>query len=96
MIGQSEERMISRIFHPGDPFVACMLESRIVFGVIETDFQVLLNSLIESSIYEALACSSCLCRFQAPSTGKAAEETVVDLICCFTFLDHQPSTIFTQ
>jgi hypothetical protein len=34
--------------------------------------------------------------FQAPSTGKAAEETVVDLICCFKFLDQQPSTIFTQ
>jgi hypothetical protein len=53
MIGQGEGKTISRIFHPGDPFVACDARIKHSVGVIETDFQVLLNSLIESSIYEA-------------------------------------------
>ena len=53
MIGQSEGKTISCIFYPGDPFVARDARIKHSVGVIETDFQVLLNSLIESSIYEA-------------------------------------------
>jgi hypothetical protein len=97
MIGQSEGKTIGCIFHPGDPFVACDARIKHGAGVIETDFERFRSiRSLNHPFMRLSACSFCLCRFQAPSTGKTAEETVVDLTCCFKFLDHQLSTIFTQ
>jgi hypothetical protein len=59
-----------------------MLESSIAL-VIETDFQVLLNSLLESSIYEAFGMLLSFVDFKRLLQAKLLMR---DLICCFMFL----------